>query len=542
MKRCFLKTIILALLFNAICLAGAFPKGSSDTEPGDSSKTTDPPLDSAVDTTIGNDTAFQELEVGDEAWEDDNWDSDEWAEDYLAGVAEKDIYNLDRFIALALDQNTRMKAANWDIVYYGAKSDEAWWAWFPKIKMTSSLIPAPNWDPPPSSDPDFLQYEPKGGRWDFDSVVWSNEISLIQPLYTFGKISTVREMGPLGIQAAKYRKIQTRDKLVYEVRRAYYTLQLLERMLEILDEGMRYVDDAEDRLEELLAENSESVTEIDRYKFDVFRADLLSQKEETKENKHIVVYAIRILLNLPDDAPIYLRRRFPKEQEPFKTVPESRKVVALMKRNRPEFGLLDVSLRYDRLKAKRQWAYYFPNLFVGLRYKYVLSPKMRDVKNPYLHDPYHANYIVGYLGLSYNFDLPLQIHRARQKNANISKTEQGNLDLKNRMALETEQAFRRHLEKLEKMKINKNGAVSGKKWMISTKMNYDIGIAETSQMVEAIGAYFKTQVYYHKAVHAALLSHAELQFVTGVEPETLEKEALPDSPKPADEADKEKEE
>lgn len=449
----------------------------------------------------------------DEEWDDESWEEEDPGE-YDPAPDLAHVYSLERCISLVFEQNREVRAAHWEISYYNAKADEAWWAWFPQITFTSVLTAAPDYDPPETTDPTaWLDYsEP---WYKFDGVVWGNTLEMTAPLYTFGKIGSLRDMGPLGRKAGKYKLEAVRNKLIYEVKRAYFTLQMLEKMREVLDEGIGYVETAEKKMKELLAEGSDSVTEIDRYKFEVVRADLLGRIEEIEKNRHVILQAMRTLLNLPDATPFYLGRRFPKSPKLLKNLEDRSTVREEMQVKRPEFHLLDVQLELQQKEERRQWAYYFPDFFLWLQYRYSVAPSIKDIGQPFLSDPYNSHYVAGYIGLRYTFDLPLQMARDRQQKAKLRQIEHRTEYQKSQLKLQLEDSYRNYLEQSRKLEIHKIGQKSGRKWMITALMSYNIGLLESSDMVEAIAAYFKTQLSYYSTMHSSMISEARLEYVLG---------------------------
>ena len=450
-----------------------------------------------------------------EDWEED-WDED-WEDNWPPeGVPSSQVYSLDRCIRIALEKNREIRSAHWDVVYHDARAGEAWWAWFPKIEFKSVVAPAPNYNVPPQNDTgEFISYDPK--HYSVGGVVWGNEIKITAPLYTFGKISALRDMGPMSSRAGRQKRKVVRERVVYEVTKAYVTLQLIEQMLDLLDEGNSRIGEAEKKLDELLESDSESVTDMDRYKFEVVRADLRARLEEAKKNRKIVERALKTLLDLPPDAPFYPERRLMKEPKKVDEWTDLEKITETMNANRPELKLLDTQLELARKECERQMAYWFPDFFLALSYNFVHTSNIPDIRNPFLRDPYNVNELIGMFGISYAFDTPLQYYRVRQSEAKLRRTEQTRRHYRDQMKLQIEEAFRSYHEKMNQMEINYEGGTAGKKWMISAFMSYNVGLLDSGEMVEAIIAYFKTSFYYHNSIHAALLAQARLRWLMGAQ-------------------------
>jgi outer membrane protein TolC len=371
----------------------------------------------------------------------------------------------------------------------------------------------------------WLEYE--GAKWyEFDGVLFDAQVEVTAPLYTFGKIGSLRKMGEVGTKAAREGRSMLVGQIVHEVKRAYYTLQFLEKMISVLEDGKSYVESAETKLSELLADGSENVTEIDRYKFSVVKADVDTRIEEARRARGVVVDALRMLMDLPPDAPIYLDTRYLPDYKPVDAFKSREYVQQTMAQYKPDLRFYDRETELAELQVKQQRAYYFPDFFLTLKYEYMVSPNVPEYDNPYLNSAYNKHYVIGFLGLSYTFDLPLQMARVKQAEARLKKTRYANTAKRDKLRFELDQAWREYLEKIQQVSINLSGKTAGHKWMITALMNYNIGLLESSSMVEAIAAYFKTQFNYFSAVYQANLAEVKLEHMMGLQTAGIDMKAM----------------
>lgn len=447
----------------------------------------------------------------------DGWDDDPWAEsddEVDPSVPKENVYTLDRCLSLALAQNRFVKAAHWKVEYGKARALEAQWAWFPRITVQTLIAPAPDINSPAETDPDFLTYH--GPHWyQFDGVVWGNEVAMTAPLFTFGKIYNTMQLGPLAEKAAKLEEEKVKVRVAYEVKRAYYTLQLMEETLDTLADGLDYIQQAQDKLEELLAKNDETVSIVDRYKFEVQRTEVLSRQEDAKEGHELMLRALRALLGLAPDAPFYLEHRYLRKPEPQPAFANADDFVSMMLDKRPESRQLVLDETYKERELKRQWSNFFPDIALALKYKYITAPEIRDIHNPWLNDPYHSNSVTGYLGLQYVLDLPSDIAHYRQAKAQLEESREMRKAASMQFSMEAQEAVLRYQKALTQVEINRTGSHAGRKWMVSRSMDYNMGLIESSDMADSISAYFKTQFNYLNSLSDARQAEAKLEQLLG---------------------------
>lgn len=447
----------------------------------------------------------------------DEFDDDSWGEEPPQAPAEQ-VYSLPRCIKLAVGQNREIMASHWEVAYYDAKAGEAWWAWFPQIKVTAMIAPAPRYRFPGTPE-EFVNYrEGDFKSLQFAGVTYSHQAEMNWPLFTFGKIQAVRDMGPLAQKAGRLQREVVIAKVIFEVRKAYYTLQMAERMISVLDDGLEQVESAQKTLENLLKSGSGSVTEIDRYKLSIARSELLARREEARYGRDVAFHALLMLTNQsPPPGEFWLDSRYSRPPEGTFAGRSYEDLLETMFRQRPEVALLDVRLEMERLEEKRQWGAFFPDFVFGIRYSYSVSPTVEDAHNPYVYDPYNSHYIVGWLGFQYRFDLPGQIYRDRAANARLEREREQRENLRSQMALQLREAMASLTQRTGELTINRQAKKQGKQWMVSQVMNYEAGLVETGAVVEAISAYFKGQFMFAASMHAANLAEAKMIWVTGSE-------------------------
>ena len=78
----------------------------------------------------------------------------------------------------------------------------------------------------------------------WNKVFTRTEVKLIQPLWDFGKISAGVAAAEAGVGVSRQREAGARADLELNVRKAYYGLKFARDVIDMLDEGSSYVDDA----------------------------------------------------------------------------------------------------------------------------------------------------------------------------------------------------------------------------------------------------------------------------------------------------------
>jgi len=131
-------------------------------------------------------------------------------------------------------------------------------------------------------------------------------LSLVQPLYTFGKIDSLREAAGHGIAVSQAQVNERATKVAMLVYEAYYGY-LLAVSLENL--GLEVGDQLNSSIEKTrrqLAAGAPGVDNIDLLKLQTFQGELEKQLNDIRAGKELALTGLRTLLALEPTQPIEL--------------------------------------------------------------------------------------------------------------------------------------------------------------------------------------------------------------------------------------------
>ena len=159
------------------------------------------------------------------------------------------VLTLDDCIRMALKSAPELGEAQNDIDLATSKLDEAKSYRFPQLELTTLLGPAPIASRA-DIDPKVLTDKP----FSFNAVTWftSADATIIQPLYTFGKISENMKAATHGIEVDRSRKQQRANEIVQKVHEYYNGLLLAREMKELVLEVEEILIKAREKAQKLL--------------------------------------------------------------------------------------------------------------------------------------------------------------------------------------------------------------------------------------------------------------------------------------------------
>jgi outer membrane protein TolC len=132
-------------------------------------------------------------------------------------------------------------------------------------------------------------------------VFTRTELKLVQPIYTFGKISAGVAAAESGVKASQSRQFGLVADLELNVRKAYWGAKLATEILATLNEASGYLDTAQKKIEEELAEGTGDASVTDRLRLRTMRAEIDGRILEAQRMADLARSGLRALIG--PDAP-----------------------------------------------------------------------------------------------------------------------------------------------------------------------------------------------------------------------------------------------
>ncbi|MFH1262156.1 MAG: TolC family protein [Pseudomonadota bacterium] len=422
------------------------------------------------------------------------------------------VLTLSDCIQKALANSPGMEAAEFEREVVEGKLGEAKSAYFlPEIKFRALGGPVPDL-PNGSGPPNFPNVDTQLSEL---GPFFQLRIEAVQPLFTFGKLSNLKEAARHGVQAKKDQERVVRNELIRKTKGVYLGLSYLYSLKEFLLELQDRSQKARERVIDQLKHRSADVTSIDQMRLDVFQGETGRRLSELNGGIDLGLSALRILTGIPSTTPIDIADRMIR----FRNV-ELKPVDYYLDRartSRPEVHQLTEAVAIKRSILNSQKAEFLPTFFLGGFYGYGIAPGRQKVDNPFLVDSF--NYSSG--GLAFGLEQKLGFHLTS------SRTDQARADYHATLAqqrlamqgieLQIRKAYSDVVSKREGVKSGENAFKAGRSWVMATTLNFGVGLVPVKDLLEAFVAYSKVKAGYYDVIHDYLAAVADLSRALGEE-------------------------
>ncbi len=440
-----------------------------------------------------------------------------------AGTEESRPLSVADCVRLALENSPTMEEPRLRIEMAEAKLAEARGLLFPLIAFSADfgVVPEARGNAIFSPDSDTGSLSSLG-------PFFRGELSLVQPLYTFGKGKAGLKAGRKGLAAAQEQGRIDRAKLVYEIRKLYGLVLLASSLKRLTEDAGGKLNKALRKAQNLFDAENPEVSQQDLAKLKLFAAKVEAQTLEAETAVRLSRTALTIAVGLEDVDSLTLAER--RLRRPRGNLLDLETYTRAALDNRPELQALLAGIKAREALVTVQKRLFFPDLFVGVKLRYGVAPNREDQSNPFVKDDFNFFNYGAAFGLRLKLPLKKQLARLR-----IAELELEKLQCRYRLArvgieLEIEKAFWKAREARGKMKSTRKGLKAARGWMVSENQLYEVGTGSTKDLLESLAAYAEAKKDSLVAIQRMHLALAEIDHATGRDPDFLEQVKKPNIP------------
>jgi outer membrane protein len=412
-------------------------------------------------------------------------------------------------VARALASAPELGEAQADIALAGAKLSEAKGYRYPQIEFLGLIGPIPKVRGNQVSSPDSVNST--------DHWTWfqRGDATLVQPIFTFGKISHSMSAATHGIEVEKARLAQKRQEIVPKVQEYYYGVLLARELKELLGEVRDDLGRARDKAKKLLDQNSENVEEADLYKLDAFSGEVNKYLAEASKGETLALSALKARIGLAPEAPLELKDvRLLRAGEPIAPL---NSYLARARENRPEFRQVSEGLKARKELVAAAKAARYPDFFLGGRLSAAHAEGRDRVNNPWINDEFNHFWGGAALGLKWKLDFGITAAKISQEQAQYDKLVSTKTYAEQNIPLQVTKFYDEGMEAAAGIEATKSGYESSKKWAVTAIANFDFGVGPAKEIFDSLQQYAKMRAAYFQSIYNYNLALANLSYAVGEE-------------------------
>jgi len=442
----------------------------------------------------------------------ENQEKPEIEEKVVTGTSTRMVFSLDQVVEKTLETSPLITSSQYSLEEAQALYEKAKRSSFlPKIDMRvyGGVVP----DTPANAGPAFGF--PSTGL--FEQSDWGPFVKFhlegFQPIYTFGKIKNLQDAAKTGTLAKELDIIKVKNEMVQQAKKAYYTLANLHAYLDFVQDLTDRSQKTVDIVSERLKKHSSDVTDIDLMRVEVFLAESKRKKIEILYNIDFLKMTLKILMGLP--------RHFDIDIVDHKIRMEEKKIHVVehflqnAKEHRPEVKQLQYLIDAKESFMKEKRAQMLPSFGLAGEYDFGYAPGREDIDNPFLVNNFNNHSAGGTLVLQQNLALHTLESDYKKAKAEVEKAKSDQQAAYQAIEFEIRNMHKDVMAKEEAFEHSKDAFKKVRSWVLSTTLNFGVGVVPPKDLVEAFVAYSKVQNEYLQTQYEYMLALIKLDYATG---------------------------
>jgi outer membrane protein TolC len=320
----------------------------------------------------------------------------------------------------------------------------------------------------------------------FSDLRWFTQLDLtiVQPLLTFGKISSRVDAAGHGVEVAEAGLEVSEADVLLGVRQLYWGVVLGNELGGVMRRLRDRVAEAEDKLNEQYEKGE--ATQNDMFKFTLFKYEVGRRGREVQAGVTQAREGLRAMIGLPSGVPIRVEA---DELLSVEVTLDSLDVyIAMAEANRPELRQLQAGIAARRSLLRAEERDRWPSLFLAGGLSMNVAPSRFDPRNPFWRNT--TNYSRAGAVLGVEWDLNFLSHKNK---ASVQRYETLRLEARVDPLLalvekEVRAAYLRAKRAQADAEEGRAALRASENWLRAELQTYDIGVSEIKDVIDAFQA------------------------------------------------------
>lgn len=414
------------------------------------------------------------------------------------------ILSLDSCFAMARRNCYAIKTAKLDVEEAQEVKSQAFTKYFPQVAITAMgynafdpLVEMKIEDLTNSKARDFLNevYEKLSTKVNLPNSISLMsqgivaQIGAVQPIYMGGRIVNGNRLAKVGIEAAKTKQLVAERDALLAVEESYWLIVDLEAKRLTIEAVQKLLDTVHNIVG--TAVKAGLAVQNDLLEIELRQNELSAQTIRLNNGISLARQALCQVIGMPYNEKIQL--------EEMDGIVASAKMVDTKTAvaSRPEYSLLEIQIKAEKLKRKMALAEALPSILIGVTYGYAnyVSPFDPSAKYQFV-DIDQKRFMNGMVGLTVTVPVTgwwETSHKLKQSDIKIKKAELQKTEYAEKLELQTTQAFNSAIEAEALVKQYESSVVKATENLRLARLNYKSGLQTVTDILQAQALYLQAQ-------------------------------------------------
>jgi outer membrane protein TolC len=386
------------------------------------------------------------------------------------------------------------------------------------LNTASSFAPGLSNVPPETPDDELYLNPNVENDWSLGALRPFSRVEIVarQPLFTWGELSGSIEAARHGVDVEEARVDQKALEVAARTGEIYYNVLLTQALNRLADRTTQVVDRAKKEINRLLDEGNEDVDQADLFQTRLTEEEVKRRVVEVEQRRATARSALRRQLFLPEGTAVRVAE---DELQPlnFSMHPDSLDhYIQLGLRNRPEVEQARAGVKAREALVDVEQSNYYPKIGVQASLSQSITlPERPNPDNAFVGDSFMGTGTQTGIGIQQNLNFGQTKAKVEQAKAELEEVEHQQTAARQLVQFEVEEAFRNLVVAKTAFESRDRSTTISGEWLRTEQINFDLGLADTENLVKAVRADLEARARYNEAVKQYNVAVLKLLRATG---------------------------
>lgn len=437
------------------------------------------------------------------------------------------VLTLKELIVLALNYSPQVKASKSEETLAKEQKNEAHAYRFPQFDAlaTGGLVPNARRGQVRQVGKDKTLFYPDPKDKLHGMNIFGNlTYTLMQPLYTFGKIAYREEAANQNIQVKKAATNLKKGEVILNVSHAYYGLILATQGRDAVNDARTYLKDARTRITRLLQVNSVNVKESDQYRLAMYEGGVEKFAAQADEGSKVAYKALKAQIGYGENQDFQVPQELPAPTAPADLNYYIRTALEM----RPEFTQLKHGLKARQLLVDAAKADRLPSFFFAVLGQVAGAPGREYNPDPYVNDYFNGVGALPTVGAQWHFDFGILKAKVGEAKAELNQLQETEKTALMGIPVEVAKDYGKVQENYKGSQGLEKAYINARRWLVTSFSNFDMGLGKMDDIFQAFERYGSFRGDYLQSLFDYNMAVAELNKSSGAFIRQLPAEGKPE--------------
>lgn len=412
----------------------------------------------------------------------------------------------------ALERSPLIAAAYKSLDLYEAMAKEARSTQFPKLDISGFGAGLPGLKPGADGSNVLTDYD-LTATW---RPLLLGQLSVAQPLWTFGKISSLKRLAAEGVEIGLATRKIAADEMRYQIARAWWGLVMVAQMEDMIRDGKKRFLEERDRQEKLRDTADDKFNQNDLMKINIYYADFEDKVRLAERGRQQALDGLRMAMADPADVDVVPNLDVLRPLEfPLLTVAAYE---ALALANAPKLLAYrhGVAARIEQVTLAHNNAW--PDLALALRLTGSMTQAAAQTTGSLGAIPSTGVDFGGGIVLRWNLDIARVLAQVDQAQINADQAVLAEQGEREKTRMDVRQLYRELVDWRAMVDVHEKAKTSAQGWLNATMQTYDDGFDnDYNEVLRAIEAYYRRRLTWLDAIYNYNVAVAALSRAVGMD-------------------------